>query len=192
MDQRITQIFVSHSQYDKDIRASFATVFACAGVKSVYMEFERSIPAAAWRRIREQLNASEAVFLLLGQNIKNSIYTQNWIAFEVGLACAYGKDVWVFEQDGAFIEFPIPYLTDYMLYNLEDRSHFDYVRGILEGYRNPIRVLPLGVDERVKRNMPRGIGVQCAHKNCGSYYFLHNNLLSWTFRCPSCRQEVKI
>jgi len=93
MAKRRIQIFVSHSQYDKDIRSSFDTVFARTGVKSVCMEFERINQLPAWEPIRNEIKVSETVFLLLGPNIRSSIHTQNWVAFEVGLACAYGKDV---------------------------------------------------------------------------------------------------
>jgi len=38
------QIFVSHSQYDKDIRLPFSEIFAVAGVIPKYMEFEKIYP----------------------------------------------------------------------------------------------------------------------------------------------------
>ena len=181
------QIFVSHSQYDKEIRASFDTVFARTTVKAVCMEFEQ-IYQPAWQTIMKELNASETIFLLLGPNIQSSIYTQNWIAFEVGLACAFGKEVWVFEQEGSHIQFPIPYLTDYMIYHLEDTNHFGYVRQIIEGYGRPTYVFPLGVDHRTKRKIPTGKLVECA--NCESKYLMHTDVKS--FDCPSCRQSLYI
>lgn len=181
------QIFVSHSQNDKDIRSSFDTVFARTGVKSVCMEFENIYPPA-WEEIKNQITASETVFLLLGSNIRSSIHTQNWVAFETGLACAIGKEIWVFEQYGSNIEFPIPYLTDYMIYNLENKNHFEYIRRIIEGYGKPISILPLGVDHRTKRNIPTGILMECFYRNCKSKYFLHSHVE--TFNCPSCRQQI--
>lgn len=121
------KIFVSHSQNGKEIRFSFDSVFARTGVISKCMEFENIINPPAWEEIKNQITTSEAVFLLLGPNIRSSIHTQNWVAFETGLVCAMGKEVWVFEQYGSNIEFPIPYLTDYLIYNLENRNHFNYV-----------------------------------------------------------------
>ena len=180
------QIFVSHSQYDKQIRSSFDTVFARTTVKALCMEFEQ-IYRPAWQTIKNELNASETVFLLLGPNIRSSIHTQNW-AFEVGLACAFGKEVWVFEQEGSYIQFPIPYLTDYMIYNLEDTNHFDYVRQTIEGYGRPVYVFPMGVDHRTKRNLPIGMLIECNYDNCGSKYSLHTDIKS--FNCPSCRQQL--
>lgn len=183
----MVHIFVSHSQHDKDIRGSFDAVFARTGVKSKCMEFERISPPA-WQEIKNAIFASETVFLLLGPNIQSSAHTQDWIAFEVGLACAFGKEVWVFEQFGSQIQFPIPYLTDYMLYNLEDQNHFNFVRNIIEGYARPLTVFPLGADHRTKRNIPRGIPIKCAYNNCGSIYLLHTDVAD--FYCPSCRQPL--
>lgn len=184
----MVQIFVSHSQYDKDIRTQFDTVFARAGVRSVCMEFEVIYPPS-WQTIKNEIGASEAVFLLLGPNIRQSVHTQNWVAFEVGLACAFGKDVWVFEQDGAYIEFPIPYLTDYMIYNLGYKDHFNYVRRVIEGYGRIASIFPLNVDSRTKRDIPHGIPVTCRYRNCMTSFSLHTDIES--FCCPSCRQRLE-
>ncbi|MEM2146454.1 MAG: hypothetical protein QW279_13915, partial [Candidatus Jordarchaeaceae archaeon] len=70
----MAQIFVSHSQYDKDIRLSFDEIFARTGVKSICMEFEQMYPPA-WQNIRNQVSSSDAVFLLLGPNIRRCIHT---------------------------------------------------------------------------------------------------------------------
>lgn len=82
MVEKEGQIFVSHSQHDKDIRMAFSEIFALAGIKPKYMEFENFYPPA-WSEIKEQIKKSEAVFLLLGPNIKKSYYTENWVAFQL-------------------------------------------------------------------------------------------------------------
>lgn len=118
------QIFVSHSKYDREMVTSFDRVFARTGVRSVCMEFEK-MSSPEWRIIKDAVSSSIATFVLLGQNVNHSIYTQNWIAFEVGLACAMNKQIWVFEQKGSSVNFPIPYVTDYVLYNnLENNVAF--------------------------------------------------------------------
>jgi hypothetical protein len=177
MSVRKPQIFVSHSQYDRDIRASFNTIFARTNVKSVCIEFEKvSLPA--WPKIKDAINASETVFLLLGPKIRKSIYTQNWIAFEVGLSCALGKRVWVFEQMGSKIDFPIPYVTDYLLYSLDDNIHFDYVKGIIEGYGENVNSL------HPKGKIPDGLLVECRH--CHLEFSMHQTF--GAYYCPSCRK----
>ena len=181
------QVFVSHSQYDADIRMRFSETFAVAGVIPKYMEFE-TIKPPAWAEIKGQIKNSAAVFLLLGPNIRRTCFTENWVAFEVGVSCAFGKDVWVFEPSGLNNDFPIPYLTDYVLYELQVRENFDYIRTIIEGYRKPSYVLPLFVDERTKRGIPKGIPVKCNYENCGANYSLHTKVTN--FYCPSCRQQL--
>ena len=185
----MSQIFVSHSRYDTQIRKEFSEVFAVAkGAYPIYMEFEEIYPPA-WNSIKGKVSSSQALFVLLGPNIQKTIHTQNWVAFEVGLACAFEKEVWVFEQDGSNVEFPIPYLTDYMIYNLEDKNHFEYVRSVIKGYGKPIPRFPLNVDHLTKRGIPTGVHVTCSHENCVTSYYLHTDIQS--FICPSCRQRTE-
>ena len=184
------QIFVSHSRYDTEIRKEFSEVFAVArGASPIYMEFEEFFPPA-WEKIRHEIYLSEALFVLLGPNIHKTIHTQNWVAFEVGLACAFGKEVWVFEQAGSYVEFPIHYLTDYSIYDLKDRTHFKYLRKVIKGYGKPNPVFPPFKNHRVKRDIPIGMLTTCCYNNCGSSFLLHTKIES--FNCPSCRQGLKI
>lgn len=188
------QIFVSHSRMDEDIRTQFDTVFARTAVKSVCMEFEQIRPPS-WKTIEDHISGSEALFLLLGPHIRQSVHTQNWVAFEVGLACAMHKDVWIFEQDGANIEFPIPYFTDYMIYSLDFSDHFGYVRKVIEGYGH---VVPPGTPARITidqwrelRGIPSGVTITCPHRNCQVEFSLHT-IVRLDFRCPSCRQAIQL
>ena len=183
------QIFVSHSRYDEEIRREFSEVFAVArGASPIYMEFEEFLPPA-WERIVDEINLSQALFVLLGPNIHKTIHTQNWVAFEVGLACAFGKEVWVFEQAGSYIEFPIPYLTDYSIYDLKDKTHFEYLRRVIYGYGKPIPIFPPFKNHRTKRDIPIGIPTTCGYDKCQARFLLHTRIES--FRCPTCRQMLK-
>jgi hypothetical protein len=162
------QMFVSHSKKDTNIRAFFDQAFARTGVKSECMEFEDMQPPH-WNEIDKQIQDSLATFLLLGPNVKNSDHTQNWIAFEVGLSCAHGKRVWVFERMKSKINFPIPYVTDYMPYVL-DRFSFDYIRGIIESYRD--------------KTIREGLETECRY--CHSVFFTHH--IIGAYHCPVCRE----
>lgn len=206
MSKKQPQIFVSHSKLDKKIVASFDRIFARTGVKAMFMEFEQ-IRSPEWNSIRNAVNDSEAVFLLLGENVRSSIYTQNWISFEVGLSCALGKEVWVFEQADSHIDFPIPYLTDYMIYDLEVKDHFEYVKSVIERYGNSY-FPSSGADHRRKRNIPTGRTIIC--DNCYLSYSEHGYALhplrdytkrTWRdlitsgddeiiYICPSCRRII--
>lgn len=185
------QIFVSHSRKDNEILTYFDRIFARTGVKSVCMEFE-NMRSPEWQDIKENVEYSDAVFLLLGPNVQSNIHTQNWIAFEVGLSCAFGKEVWVFEQEDSDVEFPIPYLTDFMMYNPDKSETFNYVRNVIDAYGKQIEGLkrgklvlqPLFIDLRIARNVPQGIPIKCSH--CQSKYNLHA-ITALSFHCPSCR-----
>jgi hypothetical protein len=190
------QIFVSHSRYDKDMISSFDRVFARTGVRSICMEFEQ-MNSPEWKEIKEAVQKSLATFVLLGPNINRNIYTQNWVAFEVGLACATNKRVWVFQQKGSSVTFPIPYATDYMLYdNLEKKEVFDYVRKVIEGLAEEAQYfLPVGKSKQI----PTGTAIQCPE--CKGLFNFHciDNSLSTIIKlttpipsnCPLCCQQLK-
>lgn len=181
------QIFVSHSQHDEDMRVSFDTAFARTGVISKCMEFENMEPPQ-WEKISKEIQNSEATFLLLGPNVKRSEHTQNWIAFEVGLSCAFNKRVWVFEQTSSTVDFPIPYVTDYMFYeNLEDKDYFNYVRSIIEGYRFK-SLVHWAESKEIRHEIPQGKSIKCPR--CQSKFALHA-IRSILFYCPSCRHQIR-
>lgn len=72
------------------------------GIKSFRSEFEK-IEAPTYYTIREEIKKSWAVFLLIGEKLaeyqQDSTrhdwwkHIQNWIAFEIGVACAFDIDV---------------------------------------------------------------------------------------------------
>lgn len=93
-------------------------------------------------KIRDPNTASLVV--LLGENIESApgdpVYTHNWVNFEVGVAAGYGKPVWVFEEYGHNIHFPIPYVTDYCRYELDNNEFLRYIGDILIGMQPTSRI----------------------------------------------------
>jgi hypothetical protein len=174
----MVQIFISHSRKDEAIRTFFDTVFAGTNAKAVRLEFEDYdvIPS---QYIKDQVFLSDAVFVLLGANLPSSEYTESWVAFEVGLATAMNKDIWVFEPFSESVLFPVPYLDHYVLYNLDDNDSRRFITSIVNEYEKwPIfRNLRQGIEE-----------VTCAYDNCRSHYLLHSE--AETFSCPTCRRPL--
>ena len=72
-----------------------------------------------YEEIRNNVEKSEFLFLFLTDNVVATPFTQNWVSYEIGLASANSKKLFVFERMGTPIKFPIPYLTDYALFNLD-------------------------------------------------------------------------
>src|SRR5437763_1422659 len=99
------QIFVSHSKDDPNL-PFFAKAFAASPVKGVYIELENIKPPPPWQTIKEFVPMCKATFVLLSKPLEDLGYrhTRNWIDFEVGLSCAEGKPVWVFEPQGQEVE----------------------------------------------------------------------------------------
>ncbi|MCL5949242.1 MAG: toll/interleukin-1 receptor domain-containing protein [Candidatus Bathyarchaeota archaeon] len=190
-----SQIFISHSRRDENIRKTFNELLALAGVKSVCMEFE-DMEGQKWNQIRDVVNHSDAVFVLMGENVNCSNHTQNWISFEVGLACAFKKRIWVFEKASSKVDFPIPYVTDYVIYDsLEKKEVTSYLKKIVDAY---------GGQGETAFFTNADVPLNCFPKwtlvllyKCKSTYTFYNPLISPVviskihLLCPSCRQEIK-
>ena len=71
----MAQIFVSHSQADRDIKAFFERAFAITKVRAVFVEYESYEPPAG-PYIQGQINGSSAMFLLLGPNVERLAHTK--------------------------------------------------------------------------------------------------------------------
>ena len=178
------QIFVSHSRRDEEIRDFFDRAFAGSTVKAVRLEFEE-FPKPAAPYIAQQIRVSDAIFVLLGPNIVGSPYTQNWVAFEIGLAASYeyGKHIWVFEpMQYEPIQFPVPFLHHYVLYDLNSEEHFKYIQKIIRSYEPFIPIF---------RAIPGGYAkITCPYEDCKANYILHTETKS--FYCPVCRRPITL
>ncbi len=171
----MTQIFISHSKRDTEFVDWFDKVFARLPVRAVRVEFEGYSVAPA-KYIKEQLFLSVALFVLMGPNVESSPYTENWVAFEVGLAAAWKKDIWVFEPHDSTIQFPIPFLNRYVSLGFDD--DFTLILEIVRQYS----LLP------IQRRFTQRFPVTCPYDNCKSEFRLHRKVSA--FRCPSCRQDI--
>lgn len=181
-------IFVSHSRYDTESISFFAKIFARVGIIGRFMEWEKLDNEYAGLRIADIIRSdvienTRAVLVLLGKNLKNPPtptpqFTHNWVNFEVGVAAGCKKPVWVFEKLDEFIQFPIPYVTDYAKYRHEDIGHLRIIGDILKDkITNGLRRPPFTIT--------------CGHKNCnGKYNFWNEDVKE--FNCPVCRQSLVI
>jgi hypothetical protein len=78
---------------------------------------------------------TSALFVLLGPALQDpnrisSSYTHNWVSFEVGVAAGCGKPIWVFEEFGSSIRYPVPLVTDYAQYTPGSIDHLQYYGAI--------------------------------------------------------------
>ena len=182
--QMVIQLFMSHTKLDERFCDRFDRAAARVGVKVFRSEFEEIKPPA-WKTIKKAMDASSALFLLVGKQLVKAQeaseedpksreewkHTRNWIAYEIGLACQRGIDVWVCCDD-VKINFPVPYLNNYTIY-----AEQKWMRTILEEYSEE-ETFPLGKWDRKDR---------CVFKKCRATYNLHSGIpKNGEVICPTC------
>ncbi|MBA7473901.1 hypothetical protein ES707_09247 [subsurface metagenome] len=162
---------------------------ACArvGLRAFRSEFE-TIGTPQWETIKEAMEKSIAMFLLVGKQLvahqasptADWKHTQNWIAYETGLACQRGIDVWVY-CDNVKINFPVPYFNNYAVYGMRTKRNFEFLRSILTKYnRGETFAAPI-----------EGKYTHCPRKECGIDFNLHSKLpLGTKIRCPQCLRNM--
>ena len=78
---------LNHSKKYKEIVDYFVDKLDDTGIKPVLMEYEKWSRKGNpnWIWIRDKIKKCNALFLILSKNIVKRTYTQNWVAFEIGL-----------------------------------------------------------------------------------------------------------
>jgi len=181
----MARIFVSHSKHDVTVVNFFTRAFATSknAVKADFMEFEDLEGKYAGREIAQRITNPEtqAVFVLLGPGVRSALHTENWVTFEVGVASGVGKDVWVFEHLVDNIEFPVPYLNHYVMYQTDNIAYLQFIRNMIDAYS----IFPLFRNTIIFGHKPSHI--KCIR--CNAEYFLHTPIEQ--FPCPCCRTQLR-
>jgi hypothetical protein len=196
------QIFVSHTKLDADFLDVLDRAEARLGKIHLYRSEYEKIESPPWLTISNELQKSRALFLLIGKEFvkqqasantspearDNWKHTQNWIAYEVGIASAKDIDIWVLCDD-VETNFPVPHLNNYVL-----RRDFDFYKKILNHYSKyffrkyrPFRFKPT----KGSLIQLRKIAINCPHKKCRVSFNLHSSLNKGdSFKCPFCLQPI--
>lgn len=130
----MAQIFLSHSQRDKDIIHFFLEAFAGTKVKPHLEEFENQPPTGITAdKIERDIQASNAVFVVLSENVEVLRHTRDWINWECGTT--KNKDIWIFEplESLGKIRVLVPRFNHYALFETTDEWR-KYLRSIIEAY----------------------------------------------------------
>lgn len=196
------QIFISHTKKDIRFCDLVDKLFARAPIKAFRSEYE-NILHPEWQTIKSAMNDSMALFLLIGQALvrnqssKNAewSYTQNWIAYEIGLACQLGIDVWAICDD-VMINFPMPYINNYYPMKLLPLTRFNPVIGLKRDHtyiylKNIIDKYSIGNCFPFQKNLSSlPLGITCDH--CGAQFNLHLIVRQLLIRCPQCLKNIFI
>ena len=189
----MVSVFVSHSKDDVMIRKFFSEIFTNIGLKAKFMEWTDLTGKYAGDTISKIIRAgffsghdTSALFILLGKGVVNPQsptpqFTHNWISFEAGAAASCLKPVWVFEEFSDSIKFPIPFVTDYVNYNIDNVEHLRFLSQL---FKQEIQY-----PTRAKSIKPHS-KIQCPYEDCNAicnYWNDHDK-----FNCPVCRRGITI
>lgn len=181
----MTHLFYSHSKHDKKILTYFDEIFArtnLSAFRASLEDFPRGEDPS--KTIEDAIKESVAVFVLLGSGILKSQFTMSWVGYEVGLAKAWMKPVWVFEWIEDMIDFPTPHVDHYILYSMEEFR--PYLRDLIEAYETGLLgILPKRPLQAWKW---RTGGKEILCGNCSARFYIYQDLpTGW--KCPACRRD---
>lgn len=131
----MAQVFISHSKKDQELIDNVAQMLKNVDEVPIVMEYmpKKARDRPNWSLIRKHVADSEYLMLFKTDNALVTDFTKSWIIYEVGLAAAYEKRLFVFERKGPPIKFPIPYVTDYMIFDPNRVKDFLMIQSIVAG-----------------------------------------------------------
>jgi hypothetical protein len=206
----VDTVFITHSKYDSPILQHIDWLVRSVNVEPIFYRYNNMINTTAWEEIRNSIRNCSALFVVLSNNLSSSPHTQNWVGWEVGVACAFNKRVWVFEELNRRASFPIPYVTDYVPYDINDHQLRSLVSSVAKAYcMQSQRTAMIGLGGigallfgppgliggavlGVLANQPQAppyIELLCYHLDCKlrfkSYVWLEE------MECPACRRKLR-
>jgi hypothetical protein len=125
----LAPFFVSHSGKDKVILDGVIEAFDFYNKTQAYTPHnkrhyiimnEERLKASQepyWQQIKNQIERSDALILIISEGITQKEFTQNWVAFEVGVAAGCNPPKPVIAIQGQAVRVPIPYVTHYFSYS---------------------------------------------------------------------------
>jgi hypothetical protein len=213
----MAQIFISHSSKDTRIVDFINRTFASTKVEAKYEEIEAILDGRKTaQQIAADIGRSNAVFILLGENVESLHHTQQWVLWESGVASAANKDLWVFEarEDHGKLSVLIPHLHHHVCFEYSE-PWLAYVRAVVSSYddshvmpaisagiatgvatENPVAgILAGGIVALLlagnRQGPPAGLmAILCT--NCKSVYRIHRDPAWSVMRCPVCNIQLQL
>lgn len=206
----VANIFISHSKRDKELVITIEKILKNIGHTPIIEEFipEENMELIPYEEIRKNVDMSDYVFLFLTDNIIKTEFTHNWVSFEVGVAANARKRLFVFERLGVPVPYPIPYLTDYMVFAEDDINEILNIQLLSKKLKETSKTLK-GAGIGALIGIPFGplglivgssIGYLCGARSqkqtrkiyCPKcqIFFNYHSLKHTKFGCPSCRNEI--
>jgi len=165
----------------------FSEVCAAAGVELIKVELEAP-PPPPWESICKDIRRSQLVFVSLSEPLldPNNRHTQNWVDYEVGLACANNLAVWVFEPAEIHIPFAVPYCTHAVRLDHAAIENVQWLRDELKNMKQGTTKYGLVLRPTVRFDGNEAI--TCTNGRCSMTFYQLNR--EGSFWCPSCGNEM--
>jgi hypothetical protein len=188
------QIFISHSRNDKKIVTYFVDKVKDIDTKAVLMEYESESLSRGdrpkWMWIRDEILKSKALFLILTKNIAEKTHTQNWVAFEIGVASTRSPVIPVLLFKEQNVNFPVPFVSHYF-----DKAFFD-IKYLLKDSSDPEssvsdHVTTESYIDVLIKNPTIGLRdketIKCPKCFLRFHYWGNENM----FNCPCCSNAIE-
>lgn len=109
------RVFISNSRLDKEGHLFIHKLFGISGVgfePYFYSDWGHSAPHA--ERIRDEIQKSVALIVLLSGKMQANKHTRSWVPYEVGIASSLGLAIIVIESSKRAVNLPVPGATHYL------------------------------------------------------------------------------
>jgi len=184
----MAQVFISHSKDDNISQNFFDKLFRSVNHKAFWYSWEGPTPPHAETLIKA-INNSASLFVVLSKSMEKP-HTRSWIGYEVGIASALNKNVWVFEPENEFYNVPVPYVTGYFQFPklLEKLKTYPFYN-LVETAGTEINLLG---KPQIRPGFIEFINLyntRCSHKDCKASYYVEDKQKSITIKCPVCRRD---
>jgi hypothetical protein len=189
------QIFLSHSKRDEESLRPIFDVLSKASLRTYQADFEE-IGQNPAETLKQKIENSRLLMVILGPNAAELEHTKMWISWEVGVMTEVGNPIWVIEDINNQISLPVPYLTDYLLWNGKQKYQKWQFRNILESeyaasgsIRRRAREELKKEEEKISdRDAREENKIQCIE--CGQRYRLRSHVNE--FDCPACLKPLEV
>lgn len=202
-----SQVFISHSRKDEEHLLQLDRVFGKAEIGQYRANFEDQSPPVS-EDLKQEINRSRAMFVVLGPNAEAATHTMIWIGWEAGIATQQGIPVWILEDVHSKVEMPIPSLTHYVFWNSKEESQQKLLRDLIESRLGRVKVAKVSPRKYRETELPEDFErnkditgelaltsdpnlIRCPEEGCGEEYYLFFDEPK-EFNCPSCRYSIRL
>lgn len=113
----MTSIFISHSSKDEWLIKPIANNMRSLGIEPYLAELDIPNPTSLPQKIEKAIDSSSAMFVILSSNVSNIPKTRDVVNWEIAIAHAKNKPIYVFAEKDVDIPLMVNYITVYARYD---------------------------------------------------------------------------